>query len=61
MIQLDIEIQSYLIRSQVYEKINRFEQATRELQQGKELLAKNFGPHHPLMSEFQSVDHNIKM
>lgn len=52
MVQLDIEIQSYLIRGQVLEKTNRFEEANHELQQGRILLEKHFGSQHPLMSEF---------
>ena len=38
MIQLDIQIQSYLVHGQALEKMNRFEDAITVLQDGRQLL-----------------------
>ena len=61
MIQLDIQIQSYLVHGQALEKMNRFEEATIVLQEGRQLLEQHFGAQHPLMSDFAQVEQHVKM
>ena len=56
MSQLDIRVQSLLVKSQVLEKLNDFQRAIQELKAGKKLLETHFGPQHPLMSDFQQVE-----
>ena len=43
MTQVDVDIQSYLIRGQVLEHMNRFEEANKVLAQGKNVLEQHFG------------------
>ena len=56
MSQLDIRVQSLLVKSQVLEKLNDFQKAISELKNGKKLLETHFGSQHPLMSDFQQVE-----
>lgn len=61
MAQLDVRIQSLLVKGQLLERQGDFERAISELQSGRALLEQHFGPQHPMFGDFAQAMYALKL